>query len=327
MIKMVLVARFIAFLLFTSLGAGVAAAAGFDCSSIAQDQEVEAAICADDALSALDDQVTRLYNQARIDLASRGQPFDSLRDDQRAWLRERGVCGADVQCIRDAYQRRVAILNEVVARYASPIADESEPSPTPPADEPYATTTTTEAQPSYQDETAARPDVASTSPVADIESKATGVAEKAKDNSAYAVGLGLAGIFVLIVYMLPGIIALVRGHSYAWVILAVNLFAGWTGVIWIAMLVWAVWPKEKSLIDPLVGNVTGTGNRNAGDALGAVAYGKERGYENEMATRAVNSRTLSSAALARLERLSDLRAKGVLTDAEFQREKSKEMNG
>jgi hypothetical protein len=65
-----------------------------------------------------------------------------------------------------------------------------------------------------------------------------------------------------------------------WVIFGLNA-VGFTGVTWLGSFVWAVWPSEKSLIDPLAGNVTGTGRRNSGDTLGSIEYGKERGYESE----------------------------------------------
>jgi len=50
---------------------------------------------------------------------------------------------------------------------------------------------------------------------------------------------------------------------------------------WIIAFIWAAWPADKSLIDPIAGNVTGKGKRNAGDTVGSVQYGLERGYEEE----------------------------------------------
>jgi len=92
---------------------------------------------------------------------------------------------------------------------------------------------------------------------------------------------GLLLILICIaLYFLPFIIAAIRGHSYMWVIFGLNA-VGFTGITWLGSFVWAVWPSEKSLIDPLAGNVTGTGRRNSGDTLGSVEYGKERGYESE----------------------------------------------
>ena len=39
-----------------------------------------------------------------------------------------------------------------------------------------------------------------------------------------------------------------------------------------------MWPSEKSLIDPIAGNVTGKGLRNSGDTIGSINFGVERGY-------------------------------------------------
>jgi hypothetical protein len=45
-------------------------------------------------------------------------------------------------------------------------------------------------------------------------------------------------------YFLPTIIAANRGHGIAGVLL-LNLFFGWTGIGWIALMVWALlsWPR------------------------------------------------------------------------------------
>ena len=81
-------------------------------------------------------------------------------------------------------------------------------------------------------------------------------------------------------YFIPTTIAIHRRHSYKWVILGINVIGFWV-IPWIIAFVWASWPKEKSLIDPLAGNVTGKGRRNAGDTIGSATYGTERGYKEE----------------------------------------------
>ena len=85
-------------------------------------------------------------------------------------------------------------------------------------------------------------------------------------------------LFCLCLYFIPFIIAVRRRHHYKWVILGINTI-GFVGVLpWIAAFIWAVWPSEKSLIDPIAGNVTGKGLRNSGDTIGSIHFGKERGY-------------------------------------------------
>ena len=82
-------------------------------------------------------------------------------------------------------------------------------------------------------------------------------------------------------YFAPAIIAYKRKHSYKLVILGLNAI-GFVGIVpWIAAFMWAAWPSDKSLIDPLAGNVTGKGRRNSGDTLGGVSYGIKRGFDEE----------------------------------------------
>lgn len=91
--------------------------------------------------------------------------------------------------------------------------------------------------------------------------------------------LALAAIFIAIC-LLPYLIARSRRHAYRNIILVLCIF-GIFGVPWVIALIWAIYPSEQSLIDPVMGNPTGVGSRNAGDTLGAVAYGRERGYAME----------------------------------------------
>lgn len=117
------------------------------------------------------------------------------------------------------------------------------------------------------------------------------------------------GVLVLLLALLflPFFIALVRGHQYKWIIFVLCFF-GLFGIPWLIALVWAIWPKQKSLADPILGNPIGTGARNVGDTLGAVRYGKERGYRDEMLgsnqvespTKAVDSYQSQSATVLRI---------------------------
>lgn len=103
------------------------------------------------------------------------------------------------------------------------------------------------------------------------------------------VGLGL--------FFLPTIIAVNRKHGYLGIIIVLNVIGGlFAGLGWVAALIWAVWPAEKSIIDPIVGNTTGTGFRNAGDAVGAAGYGVARGFESERATMDVSTKVVGAAA-------------------------------
>ncbi len=87
-------------------------------------------------------------------------------------------------------------------------------------------------------------------------------------------------LFLGFLYFLPTTIAIHRNHSYKWVILGINVIGFWI-VPWVIAFIWAVWPKDKSLIDPVAGNVTGKGRRNIGDTIGANQFGVRRGYLEE----------------------------------------------
>lgn len=110
-------------------------------------------------------------------------------------------------------------------------------------------------------------------------------------NDLWSYLQGMIFIIVLI-SLIPAFIAFVRGHAYRWIILVLCLFS-WTGLIWIVALIWSIWPSEKSLLDPVAGNVTGTGARNTGDTYGSMRVGVQRGAWREPAFRDAGDSSLS----------------------------------
>jgi hypothetical protein len=50
----------------------------------------------------------------------------------------------------------------------------------------------------------------------------------------------LTGLLILAAYFAPWCVAVWRGHRNKYAILALNLFTGWTGLGWIAALVWSL---------------------------------------------------------------------------------------
>jgi len=86
-------------------------------------------------------------------------------------------------------------------------------------------------------------------------------------------------------YLLPMMIAFHRHHENYTAIFMLNLFLGWTGVVWVVCLVWAFISKPAPL-------------RQTNDPV------KSSKYEE-------------------LERISALKNSGVLTSEEFDREKSR----
>jgi uncharacterized protein len=96
--------------------ADAAAARGpsFDCSA-ARPGSVEALVCQDEALAALDRTLAEVYAHARARSADEHPPF--LVAEQRGWIKGRDECWkADDEraCVEDSYRRRIANLQ---ARY------------------------------------------------------------------------------------------------------------------------------------------------------------------------------------------------------------------
>lgn len=89
-----------------------AEAASFACAKAAT--PTETAICADPALSALDERLAAAYREAvkAFDDTPSGNSKSgaAVKADQRAWLGDRNACAADAACLRAAYERRLAVL-------------------------------------------------------------------------------------------------------------------------------------------------------------------------------------------------------------------------
>ena len=94
--------------------------------------------------------------------------------------------------------------------------------------------------------------------------------------------IGLVGFVVFVViWLLPGFIATSRNHAYSGVVWVLAIVGIVNGLTWVIAMIWSLWPREKSLADPLIGNVTGTGSRNSGDTVGAIDVGRSLGRFEE----------------------------------------------
>jgi uncharacterized protein len=79
-------------------------AASFDCAGASS--PVEKAICADPYTSSLDEKLGVLW---RTTLPQVADP-QALKADQRAWLKNRSLCGAEPACLRREYLMRLTEL-------------------------------------------------------------------------------------------------------------------------------------------------------------------------------------------------------------------------
>lgn len=82
-----------------------ALAASFDCTKAAT--SVEKMICADNNLSELDEKLGKAYLEA----GKKYPDTTALKQEQRAWLKERNKCG-NSDCLRNKYQERIAVLSQ-----------------------------------------------------------------------------------------------------------------------------------------------------------------------------------------------------------------------
>lgn len=94
--------------------AGAAQGPSFSCASV-KAGSIEAMVCADAALSALDRKLASVYSAAMA--RSENQKPDTLKAEQRGWVKGRDDCwkSSDTRaCVQGEYQRRIAALQ---ARY------------------------------------------------------------------------------------------------------------------------------------------------------------------------------------------------------------------
>ena len=129
---------------------------------------------------------------------------------------------------------------------------------------------------------------------------------------AFAAPLSIAGLILLyVIFWFPSIVAKRRGHAYTSMIQVLNIATLFTFITWFIAAGWAISPSEKSLIDPVVGNPTGLGRRNAGDTIGAAGQGLGRGKSFEEETD------------KQIQNLIEMRSMGLLSDEEFLKAKRK----
>ena len=97
-----------------SIGGTAGAAPSFDCSKV-EAGSIEALICQDDQLSALDRMMAAVFAAATKKASNEHPPV--LKAEQRGWIKGRNDCWKSDdkrQCIQQSYKLRIA---ELQARY------------------------------------------------------------------------------------------------------------------------------------------------------------------------------------------------------------------
>ena len=100
-------------------------AASFDCAA-ATLTSVERAVCADEALSALDSELSSNYSALRSQAT--GEEKMRLVSEQKAWIAQRNRCG-NTECFREAYQKRIAELAPAPSSAQASGVDDASTSP------------------------------------------------------------------------------------------------------------------------------------------------------------------------------------------------------
>jgi uncharacterized protein len=88
-----------------------AESASFNCAKAKTADEI--AICGNQHLSDLDTQMATLYG-VRMQIPMLMGAKGAAQDEQRAFLAQRAACGSNVACIQQAYQSRIAVLNQAI---------------------------------------------------------------------------------------------------------------------------------------------------------------------------------------------------------------------
>ena len=47
-------------------------------------------------------------------------------------------------------------------------------------------------------------------------------------------------LFAALFYLIPAFVAFARGHPHRYALFWLNLFLGWSGIVWFGVLIWAI---------------------------------------------------------------------------------------
>ena len=66
------------------------------------------------------------------------------------------------------------------------------------------------------------------------------------------IGIALIGIIGFYIYFWPTRIAFKNNNPFKGIILLVNIFFGWTFVVWFILLIYVYFPNKKTILDPII---------------------------------------------------------------------------
>jgi uncharacterized protein len=92
------------------VGIATADAASFDCTKV--QSATEKAICTNSQLDALDDQTAGMYFEI-VGAAPPPAMLSQVKASQSLFLGKRNACGANVDCLVDAYTSQIMFLKDI----------------------------------------------------------------------------------------------------------------------------------------------------------------------------------------------------------------------
>lgn len=144
------------------------------------------------------------------------------------------------------------------------------------------------------------------------------------DDIIYGMGFGLISL-LLFLYFLPTVIAWFRRKSNTAAIFVLNLFLGWTFVGWIVSLVWAVTKDNKQ--QPIIVNTNVSNDRTVSPIVPLHPIQDNNILPMKEFPLLSNDTTLTHEdKIKYLKELKELLESGVLTQAEFDRQKIEILN-
>lgn len=117
------------------------------------------------------------------------------------------------------------------------------------------------------------------------------------------IGISLIGLIIIYIYLWPARIAFKKNNPFKVIILLVNIFFGWTFVVWFILLIYVYFPNKKTILDPII-DPSGT--------MSAKDYGNR-----------INDLKAHSNKITSIKQLYELKQMGAITEDEFQNNRNR----
>ena len=117
------------------------------------------------------------------------------------------------------------------------------------------------------------------------------------------IGISLVGLIIIYIYLWPARIAFKKNNPFKAIILLVNIFFGWTFVVWFVLLIYVYFPNKKTILDPII-DPSGT--------MSAKDFGNR-----------INDLKAHSNKITSIKQLYELKQMGAITEDEFQNHRNR----